>query len=160
MATMSAGQAMNFSLPEAAILARLTDKLMTTDACVRAVLTAPELAAVAEERQAAPAVYLVYDGPQFQGGEAAAYRVTVVHRWIVTVAVASVARMRESASRHSEAAGIIPRVFDALYGWRPLPGWRALEPFTPPKPVYSPGFAYFPLGFQTSATGAALAQQP
>lgn len=157
MATMSAGQAMNFSLVEAAILARLTDKLMTTDACVRAVLTAPELAAVAEERQAAPAVYLVYDGPQFQGGEGAAYRVTVVHRWIVTVAVASVARMRESASRHSEAAGIIPRVFDALYGWRPLPGWRALEPFTPPKPVYSPGFAYFPLGFQTSATGAVLA---
>lgn len=160
MATMSAGQAMNFSLVEAAILARLTDKLMNTDACVRAVLTAPELAAVAEERQAAPAVYLVYRGFQVEGGGAPDYRVTLVHRWIVTVAVTSVARMRESASRHSEAAEIIPRAFDSLYGWKPLPGWKAMKPFSPPEPVYSPGFAYFPLGFQTSAIGAVLAQQP
>lgn len=156
----TSGEALDFSVPEAAIVQRLTALIATAPtACVKAVLTAPEIAAIEEERQVVPAVYVVYLGwaVEQSGSQEARYRVLYRHRWAITTAVSSVARMRESLARHSEAAPILKRVADALHGWVPAQGFSALVPATPPAPAYSPGFAYFPQVFSTAITGAAQA---
>lgn len=151
----TASDALNFITPEAAIVQRLTAALMTgSDACVRAVLTAPEMADVQESGQTVPAVYVVYRGWAVEGADPQ-LRVTYRHRWVVTVAVGSKARMKESFDRHSEAGPIVRRVTAALHGWAPAVGFSRLAPITPPAPAYSPGYAYFPLAFSTTATGVA-----
>ncbi len=148
---MSAPAAWDFMVPEAGIVDRLKATTQTgTGAWCRAVGTRAELAAVAEEMQVTPALYVVYDG--FVVLAADEFSATLAHRWFVVLAVASAAGQRESAPRNQAAGPFMAAVLTALHGYTP-PGCKApLVPTTPPRPHFSEAkFAYYPLAFSTES---------
>jgi hypothetical protein len=145
---MSTVPGFNMLLAEAAIVAALVAATQTgPDAWARKVGTRDYLATVSEEMQDAPAVYVVYDGLVVFDSDA--QRASLGHRWLVVVAVATAAQMKEAAPRNELGGVFIFSVLQALHGLL-VPGHtEGLRPITPPRPFYSEGgrFAYFPLAF-------------
>ncbi len=142
----------NLLSAELAIVERLKTVTQTgPDRWARVVGTRDYLASVAEEEQTAPAVYVLYDGPMiFDSDEA---RVSMGHRWLVVIAVATAAAMRESSPRNQEAGPFMGCVLAGLLGLD-VPGHtRGLSAVQPPRPYYSEGgkFAYYPLAFMAPA---------
>lgn len=143
--------AWNWMQAEAGIVDRLKATLQAgPGAWARAIGTRTELAAVTEEMQTAPAVYVVYDG--FAVLEANEFEVTLAHRWFAVIAVASAATLREAAPRNQLAGPYMRDVLDALHGFLPPECRSPLVPATPPRPYYSEAkFAYYPLAFITES---------
>jgi hypothetical protein len=141
----------NFHAAEASIVTALQERLQAgADKWARLIGTRKDLAAVAEEMQAAPAVYVVYDG--FAVLDASPFEAVMAHRWLVVVAVKTAAQTRESAPLNVEAGPYVWDVVDALHGFVPEGAVKALVPATPPRPYYSDaGFAYFPVAFSCEA---------
>lgn len=112
----------------------------------RAVLTRTDLAAVAEEQQFSPSVYVVYGGYAVKAAND--FDAVLVHRWLVVLAESSAADQRSANARNQSAGPHLDVLMRGLHGMR-LPGARAaLVPATPPQPYYSPAkFAYYPLSF-------------
>lgn len=139
--------AWNFMLAEDGIVERLKATLQAgPDAWARAIGTRTELAAVTEEMQLAPAVYVVYDG--FAVLAASEFEATLSHRWFVVIAVASAAQQREASARNRLAGPYMHDVLAALHGFQAPQCRSPLVPVTPPRPYFSPAkFAYYPLAF-------------
>lgn len=143
----------NLLAAEAAIVQRLEQVTQQGEgAWCRKVATRDYLASVSEEMQAAPAIYVVYDGLVVY--DADEQRASMGHRWIVVVAVAVTASdQREAAPRNATGGRWMGEVLAALHGLL-VPGHtHGLVPQTPPRPYYSEGgkFAYFPLVFMARA---------
>lgn len=155
---MASPSPFDFSVPEAAIAERLCTELMTPGReLVRRVMTKAELADVPAEQQITPAAYVVYGGYTVAGaGEVAdELSATLVHRWVVAIAVESAARIRESVQRHELGGPIIHATSRALHGWRPCVGFTKLALVSPPPPYYEGKYAYFPIAFTTRAIACA-----
>lgn len=143
----------NLLAAEAAIVQRLQQATQQgPQAWCRKVATRDYLASVAEEMQAAPACYVVYDGPVvFDADE---QRLSMGHRWLVVIAVGvTAADQREAAPRNAEGGRFMGAVLQALHGLL-VPGHtHGMVPAQPPRPYYSEGgkFAYYPLAFVARA---------
>jgi len=138
--------AWNFSDTEAGILAWLKHRTQQgPDAWARVIGTRKALAAVTEDMQMAPALYVVYHG--FVVRDATEFNYTLLHRWVVVLAVATAASQREAEPLNDMAGPWLAQLL-GLHG-QTLPGCATpLLLATPPAPYYSPAkFAYFPLAF-------------
>ncbi|MBB3231706.1 phage tail terminator protein [Halomonas stenophila] len=128
---------------EPAIIARLESELQGVT-----ILTAPDLAGVAQGRQVTPAVIVLYAGDQVPGGDAVDqgdyHRIT--QRWMTVVSVRS-AKGQHSGEGVREAAGpLITKVIQALGGWKPAKGFGRMVRESAPRPAFTPGgYGYFPL---------------
>lgn len=96
-----------------------------------------------------PAVFVAADGYRVLEAQAARARVAV--RWLVVVAVASAARVREGDAARAAAGDIARAVFAALLGWQPSPAWQPMLPVEAPRPEYDKGTLLWPLAFETAA---------
>lgn len=147
MATLPAW---DFTVAEAGIVAWIKAKAQTGDAAwARFVGTRKELAAVAEEMQKAPAVYVVYDG--FVVASSNEYEALLAHRWFIVLALANAGSQREAEPLNDAAGPLMKQLFD-LFGYTPPGCSSPLVPVTPPRPYFSPAkFAYYPLAFTTQS---------
>lgn len=106
-----------------------------------------ELAAVAEEMQVTPAVYVVYDGFAVLPSTDE-YSLALSHRWLVVLAIGNAASQREAEVLDQEAGPLIGALIQSLHGYTPPQCTSPLVSSTPPRPYYSPAkFAYYPLLF-------------
>ncbi|MEN8196871.1 MAG: hypothetical protein ABFS30_10225, partial [Pseudomonadota bacterium] len=66
-------------------------------------------------------------------------------------------RSTSGSDARQDAGPIMDSVLSALMGWKPSPVHGELQLQTPPAPIFSNGFGYFPIDFQTrmTITGAA-----
>lgn len=150
----------DYLVAEGLILARLEAELadLSSSAGLK-VLSAADLAGVAEGAQHTPSVHVVYNGDVIPGGDSVDegnYHV-IQQRWIVVVAVRNAGNQRTGKAARDDAGPIISRVIKALSGWRPGQGLSPLRRVTAPGPAFTPGgYAYFPLQFEiTLMTSAA-----
>lgn len=142
----------DFSETEAGIVAWLKARTQSgPGAWAREIGTRKELAAVAEEMQVTPAVYVVYQG--FRVVTATEDSFELAHRWFVVLAVATAASQREAAPINDLAGRYVSQLLN-LNG-QVMPGAGSpLLITTPPPPYYSPArFAYFPLAFTHTSFG-------
>lgn len=144
----------DFTVPEAGIVAWVKAKTQQgPGAWCRAVSTRKDLAAVAEEAQLSPAVWVVYDG--FVVVSANEHVATLAHRWFVILSMSSAASQAEAAPLN-DAAGPLLRQLFGLFGYVPPGCSTPLVPATPPRPYFSPArFAYYPLAFVTQSNHCA-----
>lgn len=132
---------------EPAIVERLRSKLAEQQPAVH-VLTAADLAGVAEEKQVVPAVHLVYQGYRVAQarGDGAVAKVAI--SWLAVVATRSVRGLVAGDEARSQAGALMGRVFKALSGFQPAGAATPLLAVTPPGAGYSSGFQYMPLAFE------------
>ncbi|WP_275100147.1 phage tail terminator protein [Sedimenticola hydrogenitrophicus] len=126
---------------ESLIVARLKAKLPATVH----VLTASDLADVAEGKQPTPAVHVVYGGLRISQDQADGQRVEVELIWHTVVAVRNVRGIRTGEAAREEAGPLLGAVFSALTGHKLAPDLRNLRPTAPPRPGYRKGYGYYPL---------------
>ena len=147
---MATVPAWDFTVAETGIVAWL--KALTqqgSGAWCRMVATRKDLAAVAEEAQKSPAVWVVYDG--FVVVRANEFNATLAHRWFVILAVATAASQRDAEPLNDLAGPWLKQLFE-LFGYTPPGCSTPLVPATPPRPYFSPAkFAYYPLAFVTQS---------
>ncbi len=105
------------------------------------VLTAANLAGVAEESQPTPAVHVVYQGMAISGNPL----VKIEERWATVIVIRNVARIKSGQSTRQEAGPMMDAVYAALRRFRPAPGYSPMMPMTPSMSGYSAGYGYFPL---------------
>ena len=135
-----------FLAAEPLLTARLIERLADLDP-VPAVLSAADLAGVAEEQQVTPAVHLVYGGHRIAQDTAQGLVVELEQTWHTVVAVRNVRTTRSGQAARADAGVIMDTVFGAFSGWKPGAGMRALRPTNPPRAGYSKGFIYYPLSW-------------
>ncbi len=94
-----------------------------------------------------PAIFVAPDGYRVLDASSARCRVAV--RWLVVVAVANAARVREGDAAREDAADIARETFARLLGWQPSPAWQPMQPVAAPRPDYAAGTLLWPLAFET-----------
>lgn len=144
---------------EAAIVARLTERLKGTDAAplptplVKFVYDTREYGAVEEESQLVPSVAVIYNGYRAgdQVGEGTVQAVELEYL-VVVVTRSSKQTLRASGAKAS-ASEIFDATVKALTGWKPAAGVRRLRLTDAPGAGYSDaGFTYLPVAFATRIT--------
>ena len=142
----------NFLAAQPGIVQRIKDVAQAPGtAWARLVGTRKDLAAVAEEMQVTPAVYVVYDGFAVLP-ESDEFTLALSHRWLVVLAVGHAASQTEALQLDQTAGPLIASLLVALHGHRPAGAAQPLVASTPPRPYYSDArFAYYPLLFTTSS---------
>ncbi len=151
--------ATDYLVAEGLILARLEAELadLSSSAGLK-VLSAADLAGVAEGAQHTPAVHVIYMGDQVPGGDAVDegnYHL-IRQRWMAVVAVRNARSQRTGQAARDAAGPILSRVIQVLSGWRPGQGLGPLRRVSAPAPAFTPGgFAYFPLQFEITLVTSA-----
>jgi hypothetical protein len=133
---------------EPLIVARLEEKLAAHDPRPH-ILTAPDLADVAEEKQLTPAVHVVYGGMRIAQDDGHGSYIELEQTWYTVIAVRNLRDMRKGSAARADAGELLDAVFRALTGWKPGLDIRALRPATAPRAAYSGGFGYYPLAWTT-----------
>lgn len=143
----------NFLAAQPAIVQRIKDTAQAPGtAWARVVGTRKDLAAVAEEMQVTPAVYVVYDGFVVLP-ESDETLLSLTHRWLVVLALGNAASQAEAEQLDQAAGPLLANLLEVLHGHRLVGTAQPLVATTPPKPYYSPArFAYYPLLFTTGST--------
>lgn len=115
----------------------------------------PDLATVADQQQATPAVYLIYlgdelsAGPQAQGGQGRVQ--TVTQLWAAVLALYCADASGEGVAARREAGPLLGQLLKTLTGWIPRPDVTPLTRRQGPAEVaYVDGYFYYPLVFQAS----------
>ena len=134
---------MSFLAIESAIVARLTERLPPA---VR-VLTAADLASVAEGSQPTPAVHVVFQ--RYGVTDTSPALTTVQQTWLLVVAVRNTRNARSGSGARESASEIIDAVLAAINHWRPA-GAKPMTLTNAPPAQFSAGFGYFPLAFNTA----------
>lgn len=111
----------------------------------RIVGTRDDMAATQEEQQLTPGVYVLYRG--FVVRSADERRAELDHRWRIVLAVAGPVNTRETGARDLEAGRYLPQLVQALHGYTPAGSTGPLVPATPPEPVRSGRYGYYPQDF-------------
>ncbi|POS08031.1 phage tail terminator protein [Burkholderia gladioli] len=150
------GSPWNFLIAETGIVARVKALSQAEgSAWARVVGTRKDLAAITEEMQTVPAVYVVYDGFSVTP-ETDETTLVLQHRWMVVLAMGNAQSQREAEALNQEAGPYMGQLLSGLHGFVPQGCSEALIANTPPRPYYSPSrFAYYPLLF---ASGSAHCQ--
>jgi hypothetical protein len=139
---------------EPMLLARLQTALAGLVPAVH-VLTAAELADVAEERQLVPAVHLLFG--DLKPLEAVGADTRVACTWLTVVAVRNVAAQRKGATQRANSAVLLQAVYAALAGWKPTGQSKPLELAPSAAGGHSNGFFYLPLTWRTELVWRATA---
>jgi hypothetical protein len=135
----------NYFEAEASIIARVSE-------------FAPELAAIytpfvigdiTEASQKSPSVHVIFAGEDVISDDAGrGSRKPVDQKWLIVLALRNAkAQLAHTESIRNDAGVIIPKLLNALSGWKPTENMRELVRKQAPTPGYSSSFAYFPLMF-------------
>lgn len=135
---------MSFLSLEAALVERLA---ATLPSAVQ-VLTAADLAGVAEGSQPTPAVHVVYDSGAIKQRTPDGRAAKVEQLWYVVIAVRNVRGVRSGSDARFEASALADQVLAALMGWQVAATQQPLMLSGLPKTQYSAGFMYLPLAFR------------
>ncbi len=136
----------NFLAPEPHIVARLKDALAGLAPAVH-VLTAAELALVAESGQPTPAVHVVWNGCKVLEARTDGAAARLDHSWLIVTAVRNAAGARNGAAARRDAGELMARAGAALMGFRPPNVAGPMRLVSAPAAGYSAGFQYLPLAF-------------
>lgn len=129
---------------EPLILARLK----ATVPAARSVLAAEDLADVEARSQTAPALHVIYGGYRVIEASENGRTASTEQTWIVVAVVKGASQRGDGpAALRASAAELVGPALTALMGWRPIDRMRPLKLANGPRPVFSGGFAYFPLTF-------------
>lgn len=123
------------------------------------VLTAPDLAYVAEEGQLAPAVHVVYGGHRMVQQQVSGRAVIIEQDWYTVVTVRNV-QDHHGADARGDAGPLLSTVFAALAGWTPAGSMDSLQAAASPMPGYTDGYGYFPLAWTYRALIRAIDISP
>ncbi|WP_219211932.1 phage tail terminator protein [Variovorax boronicumulans] len=136
----------DFLSVEPLMVARLNAALSGLSPAVH-VLTAADLADVAEARQPVPAVHVIYDGFRVveARGDGLVYRLE--HTWLAVTATRNVANTRTGAAARRDASALMAKAGAALAGFVPTGFSNPLRVTTPPRPGFRTGYQYLPLAF-------------
>ena len=137
-----------FAKAEAAILARLKAQL-PGDVHVGPLR---DLEMVAQYRQKAPAVWLIYDG--YEAGERIAplnYVQKVTQQWYAVIATKSAKGSGTVTEAQDQASELCELVLAALLGFQVSPGAH-LRLEDAPGPEYDAGYCHVPIAFSNFAT--------
>jgi len=138
---------------EALIIERLKNKASG----VKAVLSAADLADVAEKQQTTPALHVISGGwkpTAVKPGSGGMLSAEFEQIWLVVVAVRNVRSAKTGTDARAEAGPILAATLKALLGWRPSNEFQPFKPAPAPKPGFSAGYGYFPLAFTTKTVVA------
>lgn len=111
------------------------------------VLTAADLAGVEARAQITPSLHVLYDGdePAGEAGQSETGDTQIVQqRWLVVVAVRSARDTRGGSGARALAGPLMVAVIQALAGWRPSADHGPMIRASAPRPLFDPGFAYYP----------------
>lgn len=135
-----------FLAVEPHLVARLQAALAGLSPAVH-VLTAADLAGVAEARQLVPAVHVVWGGFRVLQSRSDGGQARLQNTWLAVTAVRNVSGIREGAATRAEATQLVATVGGALMGFRPpnVSGPLMLAPS--PMAKFAAGFMYLPLAF-------------
>lgn len=137
---------------EAAIVARLAATVKEAGT-VKYVYDTREYGAVVEESQLTPALAVIYNGYR-AGTELTRGAVQQVEILFLVVAItrSAVGTLRATGAK-SEASDVFNAAMQALTGWKPGKGIKALQLEDAPGAGYSDaGFTYLPIAYSTSIT--------
>ena len=131
---------------------QIVDRIKAQIPELKSVSTPFNLEDALESSQNSPAVYVIYAGDVVNGnsvgnGESR----TISQRWLIVLAVRKAnSQLQQTSSIRGDAGVIIPKLLNALQGWKPNAACRniARVPGAPP-PAASSSFAYFPYLFET-----------
>lgn len=118
------------------------------------ILSSADLAGLQESAQITPAIHVLYDGDELMAGEGAQAEQGAVQlirqRWLVVVTVRNARAIQSGAGARSDAGPLITAALQAVSGWRAGEDYGPLERAVgAPAPLYTAGYAYFPLLFTT-----------
>ncbi len=118
----------------------------------RHVLSAADLANVAEATQPTPALHVIFTGyaPTQEKGDGLIQQTE--QTWTVIVVVRNVREAATGTPARRDAGGYLAEVLAALQGWKPSAEHTAMKLAPAPAPGYSSGYGYFPLAFTTRTT--------
>lgn len=152
MSTLPAADPDNFLEAEEHIVARLKDALSALRPGVH-VLTAAELAGLAEGTQPTPAVHVLWNGFQVLETSHDGTAARLDHTWLVAAAVRNVRDVKSGAAARAEAGKLVMRAGRALMGFRPPANvCGPLRLVSGPGAGYSKaGFLYLPLAFKVES---------
>ncbi|QNK69193.1 hypothetical protein [Variovorax sp. PAMC26660] len=131
---------------EAHLVARLKEKLAGMSPAVH-VLTAADLADVAEANQPVPAVHVIYRNFRVLESRSDGRLAKLDHTWLAVTATRNVGGNRSGAAARRDASQLMAKVGAALMGFR-APLTSSPMRLTPgPGPGYKAGYQYLPLAF-------------
>lgn len=136
----------NFLALESLLIAHLTAQLADLSPKPK-VLSAVDLAGVAEEQQFTPAVHVVYKGYRIAESRIDGKAARMVQTWLAVVATRNVRQARTGEAARSDAGVIARRVLAALMGHRPAGAAGPLRLVDGPEAGFSAGYQYLPLAF-------------
>ncbi len=124
------------------------ERLKAMVPAARAVLAAEDLADVQERSQVTPALHVIYGGYRITESADNGRGAITEQTWIVVAVVKGASQRADGpAALRASAAALVGPVLAALMGWRPAERMRPMKLANGPRPVFSGGFAYFPLTF-------------
>lgn len=112
------------------------------------VLTAADLAGVAEGSQPTPAVHVVFGASSIKRVNPDGRSALVEQTWYTVIAVRNVRGVRSGIDARIDASTLADQVLATLMGSKMPPADQPLMLTTPPAPGYSAGFLYLPLAWK------------
>lgn len=134
----------NFLALEPLIVARLKS-VLPADVHV---LSAADLAGVAESAQPTPAVHVLYRGYRVRDADVPAFA-SIEQTWLTVIAARNLTDLASGSDARQAAGPLAADVIDALYQHRfsELSGARPLRITQAPEAGYRAGYFYLPLGW-------------
>jgi hypothetical protein len=135
---------------EAPLVQHLENELASAGMAEVRVLSAADLAGVAEGSQHVPAVHVVYGGYRVVGDTTPAW-VDIEQTWLTVIAVRNVRANLSGAAARSDAGNLIGVIIDALQRRRIDTEYGPLRlANSPARPAYSAGYFYHPIAWTTT----------
>ena len=130
---------------EPAIVERLRARLPQVGADRVQVLTAADLANIAEGSQPSPAVHVVLQSWSVGESRGDGKAVRLVQTWLAVVAVRNLRDGKTGAAARADAGALAATVASSLMGWQPDGAAGPLQLVTPPGAGYAAGYMYLPI---------------
>lgn len=111
------------------------------------VLSAADLAGVAEGSQPTPAVHVVYQGDRPLEVSSSGRTARVEQTWLVVAAVRNVRDARAGTGARQDGMALLDQARRALMGWQPEGASTPLKLAAAPRPGFHAGFQYMPTAF-------------
>jgi hypothetical protein len=134
----------NYLAAEPLLIARLTAKLPGIK-----ILSAADLAGVAEGAQNTPAVHVLYDGDRMADSSSDGAGMLVWQRWLAVVAVRNAKTQRTGEDARDDAGLILLDLLKALQGYKLSDDFPdRLRRVAAPRPLFNAGFLYIPTAWE------------
>jgi len=129
------------------IAGKIAARLQETVPALQSIRTAAAIEEIADLSPAPPAAIVIWDGDDIiQTPTRRGHEILINQRWLVVLAIRA---GREAATGTGVISAVSPLMADVmanLLGWQPE-GCRQFHRIESPKPGYSAGLGYFPIGF-------------